>query len=340
MYTTHIWQVRLGGQAGVVTGRKMLENIDEFVQERLALYTHEEVFEVIIVETAGPAAVAPKLHRGHMHIFFSHTVLDSSQAKCARARHPEKNDPPVIRIELSRLRNRGALPMPIEIRRKDVKTLVVQGRAQLVEVLPASEFKREHLPQAVNIPLETMTAATTKSLRKDQAVIVYCFDYQCDLSARAAWRLETMGFQEVYRYTPGKADWLAAGWETEGTDAKKVRIRQMIHKDVPTCSLRERLEDVKSRRRPNQDMCIVVNDRNIVLGVIQGEIWDANPQSRIADVMQPGPRTIRPDLERKAAQKVLKNYDASCAIVTTADGELLGIVKIAQKKAQKARKAA
>ena len=230
--------------------------------------------------------------------------------------------------------------MPIEIRRKDVKTLVAQGRAQLVEVLPASEFKREHLPQAVNIPLETMTAATTKSLRKDQAVIVYCFDYQCDLSARAAWRLETMGFQEVYRYTPGKADWLAAGWETEGTDAKKVRIRQMIHKDVPTCSLRERLEDVKSRRRPNQDMCIVVNDRNIVLGVIQGEIWDANPQSRIADVMQPGPRTIRPDLERKAAQKVLKNYDASSAIVTTSDGELLGIVKIAQKKAQKARKAA
>jgi len=93
MYTTHIWQVSLAGQAGVVTGRKMLDNIDEFVQERLALYTHEEVFEVIIVETAGPAAVAPKLHRGHVHIFFSHTVLDSSQAKCARARHPEKIRP-------------------------------------------------------------------------------------------------------------------------------------------------------------------------------------------------------------------------------------------------------
>src|SRR6266446_2288114 len=168
--------------------------------------------------------------------------------------------------------------MPIEIRRKDVKTLVAQGRAQLIEVLPASEYKREHLPQAV---------------------IVYCADYECDLSARAAWRLESMGFQEVYRYTPGKADWLAAGWETEGTEAKKVRIRGMIHKEVPTCSLRERLEDVKSRRRPNEDLCIVVNDRNIVLGVIQGETWDASPQSRIADVMQPGPRTIRPDLERK-----------------------------------------
>src|SRR3954470_21232045 len=122
--------------------------------------------------------------------------------------------------------------MPIEIRRKDVKTLVTQGRVQLVEVLPPSEFKKEHLPQAVNLPLNTMTAETTRILRKDVAVIVYCADFQCDLSARAAWRMESMGFQEVYRYTPGKADWLSAGWETEGTNAAKPRIRRMIHKEV------------------------------------------------------------------------------------------------------------
>jgi rhodanese-related sulfurtransferase len=230
--------------------------------------------------------------------------------------------------------------MPIEIRRKDVKTLVAQDRVQLVEVLPASEYKKEHLPQAISIPLETMTSETTKSLRKDVAVIVYCADFQCDLSARAAWRLESMGFQEVYRYTPGKADWLAAGWETEGTQAKKVRIRQMIQKDAPTCALRERLEDVKSRRRANQDLCVVVNDRNIVLGVIQGERWDANPQARVAEVMLPGPRTIRPDLEPKDAQRMLRNYDATSAIVTTSDGELLGIIRVAQKKSQKAHKAA
>jgi len=230
--------------------------------------------------------------------------------------------------------------MPIEIRRKDVKTLVEQGRVQLVDVLPASEYRKEHLPQAINVPLQSLTTEGTRTLRKDVAVIVYCEDFQCDLSARAAWRLESMGFQEVYRYTPGKADWLAAGWDTEGTQAKKMRLRQMIHKDVPTCSLRERLEDVKSRRRPNQDLCVVVNDRNIVLGVIQGETWDANPQSRVADVMQPGPRTLRPDLDPKDAQKILRNYDASAAIVTTSDGELLGVIRIAQKKPQKAHKAA
>jgi rhodanese-related sulfurtransferase len=230
--------------------------------------------------------------------------------------------------------------MPIEIRRKDVKTLVMQGRAQLVEVLPALEYKKEHLPQAINIPLDTITAESTRILRKDVAVIVYCADFQCDLSARAAWRLESMGFQEVYRYTPGKADWLAAGFETEGAQAKKPRIRNMLQKEVPTCSLRERLEDVKSRRRPNQDLCVVVNDRNIVLGVIQGDTWDANPLSRVVDIMQPGPRTIRPDLEPKDAQRILRNYDAPHAIVTTSDGELLGVIRIAQKKSQKTHKAA
>jgi Mg/Co/Ni transporter MgtE len=84
----------------------------------------------------------------------------------------------------------------------------------------------------------------------------------------------------------------------------------------------------------------VVNDRNVVLGIVQGETWDANPRGRVGDVMQPGPRTIRPDLEPKDVQKVLRNYDAQNAIVTTSDGELLGIIKIARKKAQNAHKAA
>ena len=82
--------------------------------------------------------------------------------------------------------------MPIEIRRKDVKTLVAQGRAQLIDVLPASAYKKEHLPQAINVPLEKMTAEAVKPLRKDQAVIVYCWDFQCDMSARAAWRLGSL----------------------------------------------------------------------------------------------------------------------------------------------------
>src|SRR5437773_10662942 len=194
--------------------------------------------------------------------------------------------------------------------------------------------------EALNMPLETLTAATTKTLRKDQAVIVYCADYQCDLSARAAWRLESMGFQEVYRYTAGKADWLAAGWETEGTSNNIPRLKQYLQKDVFTCGLRERLEDVKSRPRLTQDLGVVVSDRNIVLGAIRGEAWDGNALARVIDVMDPGPRTFRPDIDPKDVQKALRSEEPESIIVTTSDGELLGLIRTAQKKAQKTHRAA
>ena len=222
--------------------------------------------------------------------------------------------------------------MAIEIRRKDLKTLVDQGRAQLIDVLSAAEYSKQHLPHAINIPLENLNAETIRSLGKEAAVIVYSANCQCDRSARAASRLELMGFHEVYRYAPGKTDWIAAGWPTEGTEANATGLHQLMHKNVPTCFLRERMGEVKRRRQPNDDICVVVSDRNIVLGVIQGEVWDANPAARVVDVMNSGPLTLRPNLDPREARELLRDYEASTVIVTTSDGELLGTIRIAKSK--------
>jgi rhodanese-related sulfurtransferase len=227
--------------------------------------------------------------------------------------------------------------MPIEIRRKDVKTLIAQDRAQLLEVLPAEEYDKEHLPKAVNIPLKQLTPDSTRHLRKDQALIVYCANYQCDLSARAAWRLESMGFQEVYRYTPGKEDWIAAGFETEGANASKPRLKQYVKTNIQTCLLRDRMQDIQNRRG-TADICVVLNDRNIVMGIIEGEAWNASPLSRAAEVMNPGPRTFRPNGDPKEIVKELKSHGRETAIVTTSDGELIGILRVSQKKPQKESK--
>src|SRR6266851_66135 len=43
------------------------------------------------------------------------------------------------------------------------------------------------------------------------------------MSPRAAWRLESLGFGEVYDYVAGKLDWMAAGLRTEGTNAAHPR---------------------------------------------------------------------------------------------------------------------
>ena len=230
--------------------------------------------------------------------------------------------------------------MPTELRRKDVKSLVQQGRAQLIEVLTARDYKREHLPQAINIPLEELNAETTAALRKDHPVIVYGADYQCDLSARAAWRLESMGYQEVYRYTAGKADWLAAGFPTEGAEASRPTLKDILKKNVLTCAPKDRLGVIKNRRPNPTDICVVLNDRRMVLGLIKGAAWDEDPLKMASEVMNLAPRTFRPDKDPEEVMKTMRKADIDYALVTTSDGELLGFVERREKKTQKTRKAA
>jgi len=67
--------------------------------------------------------------------------------------------------------------MPTPIDRDEVQRLVAEG-AQLVEVLPHEEFEDQHLPGAINIPLKTLDAETTRRLERERPVIVYCHNYQ------------------------------------------------------------------------------------------------------------------------------------------------------------------
>jgi rhodanese-related sulfurtransferase len=55
---------------------------------------------------------------------------------------------------------------------------LVAENAQLVEVLPEAEYREEHLPGAISIPLKTLDAETTRRLDRGRPVIVYCNDYQ------------------------------------------------------------------------------------------------------------------------------------------------------------------
>jgi len=67
--------------------------------------------------------------------------------------------------------------MPTAVDREQVQRLLAEG-ARLVEVLPQAEYEEEHLPGAINIPLKTLDAETTRRLERDRPVIVYCHDYQ------------------------------------------------------------------------------------------------------------------------------------------------------------------
>jgi rhodanese-related sulfurtransferase len=68
------------------------------------------------------------------------------------------------------------MPQPID--RVEVRRLLDEEQAQLVEVLPPDEYADEHLPGAINIPLRTLDRETTRGLDRERPVIVYCYDTQ------------------------------------------------------------------------------------------------------------------------------------------------------------------
>ena len=60
-------------------------------------------------------------------------------------------------------------------------------------------------------------------------------------------RLETLGFEQVFRYAPGKEDWMAAGLPIEGSNVSIPRGGGVARRDVPTCRLDERVGDISAR---------------------------------------------------------------------------------------------
>lgn len=63
-----------------------------------------------------------------------------------------------------------------DIDRSQLLRLIEDEDAQLVDVLPEPEYVEAHLPGAVNIPLEHLSAETTGVLSSHRPVVVYCHD--------------------------------------------------------------------------------------------------------------------------------------------------------------------
>jgi len=64
--------------------------------------------------------------------------------------------------------------MPQTVDRDELRRLV-DGGAQLVEILPREEYEEQHLPGAVNLPLRRIEEARD-ILDPGRAVVVYCWD--------------------------------------------------------------------------------------------------------------------------------------------------------------------
>lgn len=81
----------------------------------------------------------------------------------------------------------------------------------LINVLPRSEFNKAHIRTSINIPLERSDfedVVEEVAGSRDRDVIVYCANFDCDASQKAARKLDSAGFARVFDYEGGTEDWL------------------------------------------------------------------------------------------------------------------------------------
>lgn len=83
----------------------------------------------------------------------------------------------------------------------------------LSDVRTPDEFNKEHIPGAVNIPLEAL-ADKAKEFKKSQRIIVYGETHTDEASNKAAEMLEQMGFRKVSDFDGGVYAWKQAGYLT------------------------------------------------------------------------------------------------------------------------------
>src|SRR5215469_7553625 len=88
---------------------------------------------------------------------------------------------------------------------------------------------------------------------------------------------------------------MSAGLPTEGTNGQQPRLADVVRRDVPTCSLGERVGDARNRAVAGKwEACVVVSEEGVVLGLLRSAELQDDPGLLVEQVMRPGPSTFRP----------------------------------------------
>jgi rhodanese-related sulfurtransferase len=203
---------------------------------------------------------------------------------------------------------------------------LVRNGAVVIDVLPASTYTDVHVPGARNIPLTELDESATSDLDRSTPVVVYCFDYQCDLSPRAAARLESLGFEHVADFAAGRAAWSADGRPTEGEIGDRDRIIDRVRRDVPRSDPDASVADVR-KSIGDWELCAVVDSDGILLGVIRADALEGSEHLAARDLLVPGPGTVRPDARVTEMAEQLDRDRLEHVLVTTFGGRLIGLLR-------------
>lgn len=215
--------------------------------------------------------------------------------------------------------------MPIPVDTAEAARLLESG-ALFVEVLPASAYTEQHLPGAVSIPLTELTERAVVDLDRDRPLVVYCYDYQCDLSARAAARFEHLGFHDVHDYVASKTAWMAAGLPVEGASDRERHAVDVAFPSLPTATPSSTAGELRAAVDGWPGVA-VVDERDVLLGWVRADALTVADETPASKLLQPGPATVRPSIPARELRRSMDEDGQDHVLVTHHDGVLVGLVR-------------
>src|SRR2546421_6729914 len=148
------------------------------------------------------------------------------------------------------------------------------------------------------------------------------------MSPRAAWRLEGLGFEDVYDYEGGKMDWMAFALPIEGRDAAVPRAADVVRRDAPTCSPADQTgEPLRQMSLGGWSATAVLNEEGVLLGKLRRRDVEGKPDQLTAEeAMENGPSTYRPDVPCEELVEAMKKGEFESAFITDPDGRWIGVL--------------
>ena len=144
-------------------------------------------------------------------------VVEEQPSTPATGYYTQLNDPMAVvaAVDLPEIPD---LNRPVEIGLEMVKRFHDAGAALFIDAREPDEFAAGHIPGALNMPFDEITAEPERMENLDAAgrpIVVYCGGGTCEVSKGLAWELIAAGQQRVVVFTGGFTEWAEVGYPVE-----------------------------------------------------------------------------------------------------------------------------
>jgi len=96
------------------------------------------------------------------------------------------------------------------------KMLDLKEEFKLIDVLDSEHYRKEHIPNAISLPLNELRKKAKNVLNKDEKIVVYCASFECEASTKAVKILQSLGYKNVLDYKGGLKDYRENGLALAG----------------------------------------------------------------------------------------------------------------------------